>query len=156
MTDYLDDDDLTLQREIRALEDEKATLRRKRKPFRADAHLTVDATVQNAKETIDHLLLDSLYRLVHSGGEPVRLTGLADAWVLATQPDIAKRWHAVIDAPVPEHYADPFGTMDRPEYEQRTADLTAAIEKRERVLHLRGLTRMRDAAAKELAGMEAP
>ncbi len=119
--------------------------------FKTTAHEGVERSVEAAKARVDGLL-DSANHLLAANQETVIPTGLADAWVLATDPRVAELWHQRIDAAGSDpHVASPFATLDRPEYEARKAELTGAIAERERELRIRAAEQDRDRAAAELA-----
>jgi len=104
-----------------------------RRRFRADAHRDVDRSVAAAREQATEILRSNVYAIAHAAGTAIIPAGLADAWVLASQPEVAQEWHALIDAatagPTP---GQTFGPMDRREWEAQRAEVNQRSDLLER------------------------
>lgn len=137
--------------ELRDLHRQDDALRRVRRRFPADAHKGLERSRLAARERVTEVLRSNVYNLAHSAGEPVIPTGLADAWILATQPEVAEEWHRLVDAaPAGAMAGDVFGPMDRPAWEAARAAINQRSEELEREEARRAALAAKDEAEQRL------
>ena len=124
--------DAELHEQIAALEAERASLKVPNgapgRYFVDSAHREIDRSVEAARATVDAVLTGALRKLATSGGVPIFPAGLADVWILATDPRAAARWHELLDSPPDPRIADVFRRdLTRAEHDAAVVRIDAAI-----------------------------
>lgn len=137
--------EIELEDQMRALGEARDALQAGRGSahhFVDSGHQAIDAAVATARARVDAALLDALQGF--AAGEMRVPTGLADAWLLATVPAVAERWHELLDGPMPTNRADPFRRdITRAEYVAERARLNGEIGRRQAELDRRARARRR-------------
>ena len=148
--------DHEISAEISRLEQEMAALRaRPRVRFVDDAHTSIDATVALARQRIDSVLANAVPHLGLAGGEPYWPVGIGDAFALAHFPEIAARWHALVDEQRRgDDPAAPFPLLTRAEYETQRDAITAALDRLRAEQALREAQAAASAATRRVAELE--
>lgn len=141
---------LALDRERDALEVERGQPR----AFVDDGHAAIAASVAAARRVVDEKLYDALHYLPLSEGTiPV---GLADAYLLASEPAIAERWHELLDGGMPSHRAEVYRRdLSRVAYTAERRRIAAEIATRQGELDRRARAAKRAALDAEDAAAEA-
>ncbi len=134
----LSDDELQL--EMRRLMERRRELASHTGKTREDSHQRIDRTVEVAKQRVDVVLRDGRHRLATSTEAAVMPPKLADSWILAKYPEIAARWHEIIDeTEMRKGEQDPFAPMTKQELDKERAEIMAAYKAREDELELRAV-----------------
>lgn len=148
--------DAELRAEMDALGQERDGLevpKAQPRAFVDDGHRVIDASVAAARLLVDAKLLDALQGLPATEG--LIPTGFADAFVLAHFPEVASRWHTLLDEGMPSNRADPYRRdMTKAEYTAERNRLADAVAQRQAECNRRARAAKRAALDAEDAAAE--